>query len=171
MYTLAQLPQGHGHALVKEITGPERAPRIAVEADESVWSYAASFNLSALASLNGAGEPRVVADLEVEDGEIGVGCTTADYTSYVDREVLVPSGMRRKVYVPIGAPGAASHVMLRNASTHGRSVACVRDLEIRRVTAAEEIQEHLRTSGPIGPAISHGATVVQAFGSHISAPA
>ena len=101
--------------------------------------------------MNGTGELRVVVDLEVKDGEIGVGCTTADYGSYVDREVFVASGMRRKVYVPIGASGAASHVMLRNASPQGRSLARVNGLEIRRVTAAEEIEEHSELWAPLVP--------------------
>src|SRR5208283_3398235 len=100
-------------------------------------------------SLDGTGEPRVVVDFEVEAGAFGVGCTTADYSSFVDREVYVPAGMRRKIYVPIGAPGAASHVMFRNASRDGRSVARIHGIEIRRATAAEEIAEQLRSAGPI----------------------
>ena len=154
----------------EDLTAPEPSQQLVLETEDTRWSYAASFELSALPSLNGTGERRIVVDLEVGNGVIGLGCTTADYTSYVDREVFVPSGTRRKVYVPLGAPGAAFHVMLRNANTHGRSVARVHGIEIRHVTVAEEVQEHLRTSGPIGPAVLHGATVAWAFGSHVSAP-
>jgi hypothetical protein len=42
-------------------------------------------------------------------------------------------------------------------------------IEIRRATAVEEIQENLRTSGPIGVAVLHGATVLRPFGSPVSA--
>jgi MoaA/NifB/PqqE/SkfB family radical SAM enzyme len=40
--------------------------------------------------------------------------------------------MRRKVYVPIGAPGAASQVMLRNASPDGRSLARIHAIAVHR---------------------------------------
>ena len=168
MQAVAPLPHIHGNARIEKITAPE--PSLQFATDEARWSYAVSFELDAAKSLRGTGEPRAVFDLEVEDGEIGIGCTTADYTSYLDREVFVPSGMRRKVYVPIGAPGAASHLMLRNVSVRGRSVARVHGLEFRRVTAAEEIQEQLRTSGPIGAAVPHGAAVVQAIGPRVPPP-
>ena len=140
-YTVALLPEIHNSTIVKKIMPAEHSGHIAVETEDAKWAYAVSYKLYAPPALDGAGEPRVVVDLEVEEGTFGVGCTTADYSSYVDREVLVPSGKRRKVYVPVGKPGAAFHVMLRNGSPVGRSVARIRGSEIRRVTAAEERQE------------------------------
>src|SRR5262249_52590263 len=157
-----------GHARVKK-KATALSPETAVETDDTLWSYAASFELYASRSRAGAGEPRVVVDLEVAAGAFGIGCMTTDYSSYVDREVFVPTGMRRKVYVPIGAPGAASHLMLRNASQNGRSATRIHGIEIRRVTAAEEIAEHLRVLGPIGAAAPHGDAVVQAFGPRVAA--
>ena len=127
----------HNRAVVRRFTNGE----FAVETEEAKWAYAASFGLDAPQSLDGAGEPRVVIDLEVQVGTFGVGCTTADYSNFVDREVFVPSGMRRKVYVPIGAAGAARHLMLRNANPEGRSVARIHNVEFRRVTA-EEVQNN-----------------------------
>ena len=76
-----------------------------------------SFGLTMPLELGGAGKRRVVVDLEVEVGAVGIGCTTADYSAYVDREVFVPSGIRRKVFVPVGALGAAGHLMFRNAQS------------------------------------------------------
>ena len=110
-----------------------------IETPEQEYSHAASFALTMPLEFDGAGEPRVVVDLEVEAGVVGIGCTAADYSSYVDREAFVPSGVRRKVYVPVGAPGAASHLMLRNVSSDGRSVARIHGIEVRRVSAAEEV--------------------------------
>jgi hypothetical protein len=136
-YAVALLPTIHNGARVAKLTAAAPSLPIAVETDEAMWSYAVSFDLDPLPSLDRAGERRVVVDLEVEAGAIGVGCTTAGYSSYIDREVFVSSGTRRKVYLPIGAPLAASHLMFRNVSPGGRSVARIHAVENRHVSAAE----------------------------------
>ena len=90
---------------------------IAVETQDAKWAYAVSYKLYAPQGLEGAGEPRVVVDVRrrLHDGGL-----------FILREVLGPSGKRRKVYVPVGKAGAAFHVMLVMVSPVGRSVARIR---------------------------------------------
>ena len=121
-------------------------------------------------NVSGIGVPRVVIDLEVEAGEVGIGCTTADYSSFVDREALARVGMRRKIYVPTGAPDAALHLTLRNVSPNGRSALRVHGIEVRSVSVEEEIRETLRSLGPVGPAAPHNAALVHALGPRVAPP-
>src|ERR1700685_2996481 len=119
MYTVALQPRIHGRA---RLVGSAGAPLdITVETEDANWSYAVSFDLHNADGLEGVGEPRAVIQLEVEAGAVGMGCATADFSGFVDREISVPFGMRGKVYVPLGAPGSASHLVLRNVSNEGRS--------------------------------------------------
>ena len=94
---------------------------IIVQTATEPWSYAASFKLSLPDELKDEATERlrVVVDLQVESGLVGVGCLNADLTSYVDRELELPAGSRRKVYVPTGERGSAASLMIRNASTKG----------------------------------------------------
>ena len=128
----------HGGSVVQpfgpQVLLPQFQP-VVIETNEQERSNAAAFALTMPLELSGAGEPRVVVDLEIDAGALGLGCTTADYSSYVDREVFVPAGVRRKVYVPVGRPGAACHLMVRNGNPDGRSVARIHRIEFRRVTA------------------------------------
>jgi hypothetical protein len=57
-------------------------------------------------------------------------------------------GLRCKVYVPVGEPGAAASLMLRNADSKGRSVARIYGVEIRPVSSVEEMEERLRIMTP-----------------------
>lgn len=125
----------HNNSVVKKIASP--SIQIAVETEEERWAYAVSFRLHVPPSLDGFGELGVTVDLEVQVGEIGIACTTADFSSFVDREVFVSSGMRRRVVVPIGAPGAASHLMFRNANPRGRSITHIHGVELCREASAE----------------------------------
>ena len=106
-----------------------------IETDEQESSNAVSFDLTIGPELGGAGMRRVTVELEVEVGSVGIGCMTADYSGYVDREVFMSSGIKRKVYVPVGPLGAANQLMFRNVSRRGRSVVRVHDIAINRVEA------------------------------------
>ena len=100
----------HGQARAEGVAAASGA--IAVETEDVAWSYAVSFNLSPLSPGGGSGKPRVVVDVEVEAGLLGIGCMTSDHSSFLDREQFVPAGLRRKVYVPVGELGAAASLML-----------------------------------------------------------
>ena len=165
MYTIAINFERHGRACVTRIAEPSL--HTLVETDEAKWSYALSFRLCPSQGSAGTGQPRVVVDLEVETGAISIGCMAADLTSYVDRELYVPSGMRGRVYVPIGEPGAASYLMFRNASADGRSSVRIHGIEIRRVAASEEIQERLRSLGAIGRVGANRRPKVRALGPRV----
>jgi hypothetical protein len=169
MYTVGLLPQIHGRARITESRSASIS--LTVETEDPRWSFAASFALAQLPSLEGSGEPRAIVDIEVEIGAIGLGCVTADYSSFLDREVTVPAGVRRKAFVPIGAAATVSHLVLRNVSADGSSKARIYGIEIKRISATEELSEQLRCSGPIGPATPHGGGVVQAFGARVTTPA
>ena len=88
----------------------------------------------------------IVVDIGVESGAIGVGCMVQDYSAFVDDEQTFPAGPRRKIYVAVGAPGAARHLMLRNGSHDGRSVARVHGIEVRQVGPDEERNEAIQFS-------------------------
>jgi hypothetical protein len=140
-------PVRHGLSAVQALGPPVVPPAfqpIRVETGALHGSNAASFDLTWPLDLTGIGMPRVVVDVEVESGTLGIGCMTADQSSFVDREQFVSAGLRRKVYVPVGELGAAASLMLRNADANGRSVARIYDVEIRQVSSVEEIEERLR---------------------------
>lgn len=118
-YDLIYLPQRHNRAIVTKITSPKM--QIVVETEETLWSYAVSFQFDASRCFDGADEAGLIIDLEVQVGTVGIGCTTKDFSSYVDRELHVSAGQRRKIFVPIGAPDAASQLMIRNCNSSGRS--------------------------------------------------
>src|SRR5205085_9482202 len=90
----------HGGTVVQpfgpRVSLPEFQP-ILIETDEQESSNATAFGLTVPLQLAGAGEPRIVVDLEVESGAVGIGHTGADSSSYDEREFYVPSGMRRKL--------------------------------------------------------------------------
>lgn len=127
------VPQQHNSARISKFTATTPSLGIAVETEDAMASYAVSFVLDTPRKLDGVGEPRVVVDLEVVKGVIGIGCTRADYRSWLDRVQVVPTGKRREVYVPFGAPFAGSHLVFANYSSQGRSVAHIHGIEIRRV--------------------------------------
>jgi hypothetical protein len=68
-------------------------------------------------------------------GAIGLGGVSDDYSSFVAPESVIAAGERRKVSVAMGESSMARHLMLRNASHHGASVA--------RFYAIELAQHHL----------------------------
>jgi len=122
----------HNHARIENLDSAMKSLALRVETDDVMYSYAVSFALDPL-SLDHAGEIRVVVDLEVEAGVIGVACTTLDYSSFVDDEVFVPAGVRHEVYVGTGGHLAAHHLVVRNMNPDGRSVASIRGIDVRRL--------------------------------------
>lgn len=127
------VPEQHNSARISKFAAIAPSLGIAVETEETMASFAASFVLDAPRGLDGVGEPRVVVDLEVLTGAIGIGCTNADYTSWLDRIQVVPAGSRQEVYVPFGAPFAPAHLVIANYCPEGRSLAHIHGIEIRRV--------------------------------------
>ena len=144
-------PFVHGNARIIKST-PSDSQVVIVQTAIEPWSYAASFKLSLPDELNGelSERLRVVVDLQVEFGLIGVGCLNDDLTQYVDRELELPVGNRRTVYVSTGKHGSAASLMIRNASTKGEcSRVHVYGIETRWVKQEEERQERLqRTMSP-----------------------
>lgn len=130
------VPEQHNRARISKFTADASSLGIAVETEETPASFAASFVLNTPRDLDGVGEPRVVVDLEVLKGAIGVGCTNADYTSWLDRIQIVPMGRRREVYVPFGAPFAPAHLVFANYSSEGPSIVHIHDIEVRRMPLA-----------------------------------
>ena len=151
---------GTVQAFGPRISPPEFQP-ILVETHEQEYSDAVSFGLTTPQEMEDAGAQHVVLNLQVEAGALSIGCTAVDHVCYVDREVYAPSGLRRKVYVPLGSPGAAAHLMVRNANPRGRSVARIHGIEIRRLSAAEELQENLKSSDQSDLFISDGNVVAR----------
>ena len=68
-----QVHQVHDGARVSKISAPERPQHFYVRTAEPRWRYALSFALDTSTDLTGIGELRVVVDLEVETGAVGVG--------------------------------------------------------------------------------------------------
>lgn len=89
---------------------------------------------------------RVVVDIEVESGAIGIGLVSGDFSSFVGAESVISAGPRRTVYVVMDDHDATAHLMLRNASHKGVSVARVLNIEIRNVDPAEERLAALKSS-------------------------
>ncbi len=140
------MPIVHGNARIIKST-PSDSQVVIVQTAIEPWSYAASFKLSLPDELKDdlTERLRVVVDLQVESGLIGIGCLNDDLTLYVDRELELPAGSRRKVYVSTGEHGSAASLMIRNANmTGGCSRVHVYGVETRWVKQEEERYERLR---------------------------
>lgn len=107
--------------------------------------YAVSFGIDISPSAHHP-NLRIIVDIAVETGAIGIGCLSQDFSSFVDVENLISVGPRRKIYVAAGVPGSAKHLILRNASHEGASVARVHGIEIRHVDAGEERRAAIQSS-------------------------
>lgn len=92
-------------------------------------AYAISFRFELLKSARRS-DLRAVVDIEVERGAIGVGFLSDDYSSFVGVETVISSGLRRKVSIALSDAGGAKHLMLRNASHDGASVARVYGIDL-----------------------------------------
>jgi hypothetical protein len=108
-------------------------------------AYAVSFVLDITATAYRP-DLRIVVDIAVDAGAIGIGCMVHDCSAFVDTEQTILAGRRRKVYVAMGAPGIARHLMLRNGSHAGPSVARVHAIEVRQVEPDEERNEAIQSS-------------------------
>ena len=107
--------------------------------------YAVSFCLDIPVAAYRA-DLRVIVDIEVESGAIGVGCMCTDFSAFVGVEQMILGGRRRKVFVATGTADTAKHLMLRNASHEGVSLACVYGIELRHIDASDERQASIRSS-------------------------
>lgn len=85
-------------------------------------AYAVSFRVEAPEGPDRF-DLRAVVDIEVESGAVGIGLLSADYSSFLGVESVILCGSRRKVSLPMA--DAAKHLMLRNASHDGASIARV----------------------------------------------
>jgi hypothetical protein len=124
-------------------TSDFRAFRLETTPDDG--GYAVSFGLDVPASAYG-GNLRVIVDVAVQSGAIGIGCLCHDLSAFVGVEQVIPAGARGKVYVAPGVPGAARHLMLRNANHDGASVACVYGIEVLQLDAGQARQAEIRSS-------------------------
>src|ERR1700683_2986858 len=79
-------------------------PAFRVETIADDGAYAVSFRLD-IAAAAYRPDLRIMVDIGVEAGVIGVGCMVQDYSAFVDDEQIITAGPRRKVYVAVGAPG------------------------------------------------------------------
>jgi hypothetical protein len=87
------------------------------------WAYSAAFEVqrAAFASRNGNGPVVVELDLEVEQGEIGVGGLTEDLQEFLGPETSVAAAAGRTVArVVIADPDRFFWLMIRNGSLAGR---------------------------------------------------
>jgi hypothetical protein len=91
--------------------------------------YAVSFPLGIPLSFANK-SPQVIVDMEVREGSVGVGCVSDDLSAFTDVEHVVSVCPRRKIYVGVGALGAATHLMIRNARADGASVVYVHGIEV-----------------------------------------
>jgi len=85
-------------------------------------AYAVSFRLQIPESARRS-DLRGVVDIEVENGAIGIGFLPDDYSSFLGVESVISSGSRRKVSIVLPDANLVNHLMLRNASHNGASVA------------------------------------------------
>jgi hypothetical protein len=87
------------------------------------WAYSAAFELQreALASRHDGGSFVVELDLEVEQGEIGVGGLTEDLQEFLGPETSVSAAAGRTLTrVVISDAARFSWLMIRNGSSAGR---------------------------------------------------
>jgi hypothetical protein len=107
--------------------------------------YAVSFGIDLPASAHRT-DLHIVVDIAVDTGAVGIGCVSHDYAAFVDAENVIPVGPRCKVYVATGAPGTAKHLMFRNASHDGASVARIYGIEMLQVDAGQKRQSVIQSS-------------------------
>ncbi len=142
---IQQPPVFHAGAVVPLEIGNSMFPAFRLETSAEDGGYAVSYELCVPVAGNGT-RFRIVVDLEVESGAIGIGCMNESVAAFVDVEQTIPAGPRRKVYVGTGAAGTARRLMLRNASHDGASAARVHEIELREVDADEERRASVQSS-------------------------
>ena len=120
---------------------------IKIETPRGSGHYAVSYPLSIPVGVTTTANAsfRIVVDVEVEAGRIGLACATADLSSFVARELKAEAGARRKLYVPATHHGAA--LVIRNMNSAGqRSAAKVFGIDVRAVDTNEIAEESIRVS-------------------------
>ncbi len=108
-------------------------------------ALAVSFSLDIPAAAYRA-DLRVIVDIEVESGAIGVGCMCQDFSAFVGVEQTILDRRRRKIFVPTGIAGTTRHLVLRNAGHEGASTACIYGIDLRHVDASDERRATIRSS-------------------------
>ena len=131
-------------ALGREISDAAFQP-FRVETIAHDGGYAVSFPLD-IPEFAYHANLRIVVDIAVDTGAIGIGCLCRDFSSFVGTENVVSPGPRRRVHIAAGVPCAAQYLMLRNASHEGASVARIYGIELRHVDAGEERQAAIQSS-------------------------
>lgn len=131
-YTVDHAATLHNDSRVQTIGDTAGALPLSVETDPRMWSYAISFALDPLSMIERPDQLFIAVDVEVEEGSIGIGCADVECSSYIDGQVYVSAGARCKVCVAVGRPLAAHHLLVRNVSPCGRSVARIYGIELQR---------------------------------------
>ena len=127
----ADVPLCHGDAAVQTIDGTT-----VIRTPPEQWAYAASYSRLDTAELKGALVVHVV--LQVTQGSVGVGCLAADGTVFLDEVFVGPSMAASAVDVVVVQPGPVGDLVVRNASSDGRSEVRVIDVQWSSIDDRDE---------------------------------
>ena len=121
----------HGDAQLTVLLG---GSAIEVVTAEPQWAYSVAFAMPS--ELEPDPSLRILIDLEVLNGRIGVGCLGRD-GQYSGPERQISPGGRRAVLLPVSDPANLVEVMLRNGSAQGqRSTVRIHGLKIGHLIEA-----------------------------------
>jgi SAM-dependent methyltransferase len=104
------------------------------ETPEACWAYAVS---CPVAQLRGDARQRlvVVADVEVSEGVVGVGCTNAAGDAFLEERFAAPGDTS----VTLRTSDPARQLVFRNANGTGRSRFRIKSLVVRREAIVEPV--------------------------------
>jgi FkbM family methyltransferase len=127
----------HGDSRITVLPG---GSQIEVLTGEPQWAYSVAFAMPA--EFEPDPDLRILIELEVLKGRVGVGCLSKD-GQYIGPERQIGPGGRRALLLPVSDPTKLAEIMLRNASADtGRSTARVYGVKVGRLidhAAAETV--------------------------------
>jgi hypothetical protein len=151
--------------------------QIEVITPEPQWSFALGFPMTGEDGLKQPGNLRVLMDLEVIEGRVGVGCLGGN--EYLGPERQIGPGARRSVMLPVKDPGRLTEVMVRNVSEFGERSRLrilglklgelmeveAEELELSAAELARRVQDAVSTEGTSAAAAAprDGAIAVVAY--------
>jgi hypothetical protein len=94
------------------------------------WAYAATIRIPPRIKGNHFGKAYLRVRLQVENGNLGVGVTTADESTFIDRKFFLKSPRPYDAYLTIPALKDAWELVFCNGDTNVSSTAIVYSAEI-----------------------------------------
>lgn len=139
----------HGDARVMVLPG---GSAIEVVTAKPQWAYSAAFAMPT--ELEPDPNRRILIDMEVLNGQIGVGCLGKD-GQYIGHERQISPGGRRTVVLPVRDVANLVEVMLRNGSAQGqRSTARIHGLKIGHLIQAPAVETRVSVQELARPVVA-----------------